>query len=144
MLIKLVFVGRLKDKFMQSRSDEYIKWLRNGNKVEVIELADSTKEKEGEAIKKVLEKEKGFNILLSEEGKLFNSIEFANYLGKIDKKIVFVIGGPYGLSNEVKKEANLLLSLSPLTFTHELARLLLSEQLFRASNILAGGNYHNI
>ncbi len=144
MLIKLVFVGKLKDKFMQARSDEYIKWLRNGNKVEVIELADSTKEKEGEAIKKVLEKEKGFNILLSEEGKLFSSVEFANYLGKIDKKIVFVIGGPYGLSNEVKKEANLLLSLSPLTFTHELARLLLSEQLFRASNILAGGNYHNM
>ena len=53
MLIKLVFVGKLKDKFMQARADEYIKWLRNGNKVEIIELADSTKEKEGEAIKKV-------------------------------------------------------------------------------------------
>ncbi|MBQ9788583.1 MAG: 23S rRNA (pseudouridine(1915)-N(3))-methyltransferase RlmH [Lentisphaeria bacterium] len=143
MLIKLVFVGKLKDKFMQARADEYIKWLRNGNKVEIIELADSTKEKEGEAIKKVLEKEKGFNILLTEEGKLFSSIKFAEYLGKIDKKIVFVIGGPYGLTEDVKKEADLLLSLSPLTFTHELARLLLSEQLFRASNILAGGSYHN-
>ena len=78
MLIKLVFVGKLKDKFMQALSDEYIKWLRNGNKDEVIELADSTKEKEGEAIKKVLEKEKGFNILLSEEGKIFSSVEFAS------------------------------------------------------------------
>lgn len=128
---------------MQNRADEYIKWLRTNHKVDIIELADSTVEKEGEAIIRTLEKEKGFNIILSEEGKLFNSNQFAEFLGKIDKKIVVVIGGPFGLSEDAKKCANLLFSLSPLTFTHELARLLLSEQLFRAANILAGGQYHN-
>ena len=57
--------------------------------------------------------------------------------------MVFVVGGPYGLAPEVKQKADLLWSLSKLTFTHELARLLLFEQLFRAVNILHGGSYHN-
>ena len=80
--------------------------------------------------------------MLSEEGRQFTSTEFAAKLGSFDRKIVFVIGGPCGLAPEVKQRADLLWSLSKLTFTHELARLLLMEQLFRATNILHGGSYH--
>ena len=144
MLIKCIFIGRLKDRSIQARCDEFAKWLSPYAKLETVELPDSTVEKEGKAILKALEKEHGSAVIvLSEEGREFTSVQFAKKLGSFDRKTVFVIGGPLGLAPEVKTRADLLWSLSPLTFTHELARLLLFEQLFRATNILHGGNYHN-
>lgn len=144
MLIKCLFVGKLKDRAMQVRCNEFAKWLSPYAKVELIELPDSTVQKEGQAILKALEKERtSAVIVLSEEGHEFTSARFAEKLGCFDRKVVFVIGGPYGLLPEVKERADLLWSLSKLTFTHELARLLLLEQLFRATNILHGGSYHN-
>ena len=79
-----------------------------------------------------------------EEGKLFTTAQFAQKISAIDRKMVFVIGGPFGLAPEVKERADLLWSLSPLTFTHEMARFLLCEQLYRALNLNAGGSYHHI
>ena len=143
-LIKIVVIGRLKDRMFQARCDEYAKWLGAYAKLEIKELPDSTPDKEGTAIIRELDKEAGaYKIVLSEEGRLLNTVEFASLLGKIDRKIVFVIGGPDGLVPAVKAKADLLWSLSPLTFTHELARLLLFEQLFRAVSILHNGHYHN-
>ena len=134
----------MKDKSIQARCDEFVKWLGPYAKIEVQELPDSTVEKEGQALLKTIEKEKNAAIVvLSEEGKEFTSTGFAEVLGKFDRKVLFIIGGPYGLAPEVKAKATLLWSLSKLTFTHELARLLLFEQLFRAVNILHGGSYHN-
>ncbi len=143
MLIKLLVIGKLKDKGLQARCAEYIKWLGAYGKAEIQELPDSTVAKEGQAILKALEKEQGKVVVLSEEGKLFSSEKFAAWLGEQNTKVTFVIGGPYGLAPEVKERADLLWSLSPLTFTHEMARFLLTEQLFRACNILHGGKYHN-
>lgn len=144
MLIKCLFIGRLKDRAMQARCDEFAKWISPYAKLEVVELPDSTVAKEGQAILKALEKERtSAVVVLSEEGREFTSADFAETLGRFDRKVVFVIGGPYGLAAEVKARADLLWSLSKLTFTHELARLLLMEQLFRANNILHGGSYHN-
>ncbi len=144
MLIKCLFIGKLKDRAMQARCDEFAKWISPYAKLEVVELPDSTVEKEGQAIRKALEKERASAVVvLSEEGREFTSAGFAETLGRFDRKVVFVIGGPYGLAAEVKARADLLWSLSKLTFTHELARLLLMEQLFRANNILHGGSYHN-
>ena len=144
MLLKLVFVGKLKDRAMQARCDEFAKWLSPYAKLEIVELPDSNVAKEGQAILKALEKERNSAVVvLSEEGREFTSAQFAEKLGSFDRKAVFVIGGPYGLAPEVKAQAELLWSLSKLTFTHELARLLLMEQLFRATNILHGGSYHN-
>ena len=142
-LLKVLVIGKLKDRLMQARCDEYAKWLGAYVKLEVKELPDSTMEKEGTALLKELEKEHGsYIVILSEEGRQFTSEEFAEQLGKLDRKAVFVIGGPDGLAPAVKAKADLLWSLSKLTFTHELARLLLFEQLFRAENILNGGHYH--
>ncbi len=143
MLIKILAVGKLKDKGLQSRCEEYIKWLGAYGKAEIQELPDSTVAKEGQAILKALEKERGSVVVLSEEGREFTSEKFAGWLGTQDCKVTFVIGGPYGLSQEVKQRADMLWSLSKLTFTHEMARFLLTEQLFRACNILHGGKYHN-
>ena len=144
MLLKLVLIGKLKDRAIQARCDEFAKWLSPYAKLEIVELPDSNVAKEGLAIVKVLEKERSAAVVvLSEEGRQFTSTEFAAKLGSFDRKVVFVIGGPCGLAPEVKQRADLLWSLSKLTFTHELARLLLMEQLFRATNILHGGSYHN-
>ena len=82
-------------------------------------------------------------VVLSEEGKLFTTVRFAEFLKNCDTRVVFVVGGPFGLSPEVKTRADMLWSLSPLTFTHELARLLLVEQLYRALNFNSGGGYHH-
>lgn len=144
MLLKLVLIGKLKDRALQARCDEFAKWLSPYAKLEIVELPDSNVAKEGQAIVKALEKERSAAVVvLSEEGRQFTSTAFAAKLGSFDRKIVFVIGGPCGLAPEVKQRADLLWSLSKLTFTHELARLLLMEQLFRATNILHGGSYHN-
>lgn len=144
MLLKLVFIGKLKDRAIQARCDEFAKWLSPYAKLEVVELPDSNVAKEGQAIMRTLDKERSAAVVvLSEEGAQFTSTQFAAKLGSFDRKIVFVIGGPCGLAPEVKQRADLLWSLSKLTFTHELARLLLMEQLFRATNILHGGSYHN-
>lgn len=144
MLLKVLLIGKLKDKNFQSRIVEYSKWLTQNNKIEILELPDSTKEKENELLLKHIEKENhAYIVALSEDGKELTSRELAAKLGAIQQKIVFIIGGPYGLTPEVKQRADFLWSLSKLTFTHEFARLILLEQLFRASNIQMGGSYHN-
>ena len=144
MLLKVLVIGKLKDKNFQSRIVEYSKWLTQNNKIEIVELPDSMKEKENELLLKHIEKENhAYIVALSEDGRELTSRELAAKLGAIQQKIVFIIGGPYGLTPEVKAKADFLWSLSKLTFTHEFARLILLEQLFRASNIQMGGSYHN-
>lgn len=142
-LFKVLVIGKLKDRFLQARCDEYAKWTGAYAKIEVKELPDSDTEREGAALLRELDKEaNAYKVILTEEGRGFTSEGFATHLGRIDRKVIFVIGGPDGLAPSVKARADLLWSLSPLTFTHELARLLLFEQLFRAENILHGGHYH--
>ncbi|MBO5643829.1 MAG: 23S rRNA (pseudouridine(1915)-N(3))-methyltransferase RlmH [Lentisphaeria bacterium] len=144
MLMKLILVGKLKDKMILSKCEEYLKRLRHYGKLEVVELADSGIESEGKAILKELERDRVRDfIVLTEEGKEYSSVQLSNRLVSSDKKLVFLIGGPYGIAPEVKAAADTLWSLSKLTFPHEIARLLLCEQLFRAMNIANGGAYHH-
>ena len=143
MLLKIIAIGKLKDKAFKERCDEYAKWLSPYAKLEIKELPDSTPEKEAIAILKELEKDKGaFIVPMAEEGQQCTSRQFAELLDKAARKVVFIIGGPNGIATEVKQQASKLLSLSKMTFTHEFARLILLEQLFRAANILNGGHYH--
>ncbi len=143
MLIKLLTIGSIKDKSIASKTAEYEKRISAFAKIDIVEFKDVDKEKETLKIIEALAKEKGYIIILSEDGKTVNSHKFSEMLSKIDRKIVFVIGGPYGLSEEVKHKANYVLSLSPMTFTHELARMLLTEQIYRAIAIMRGIKYHN-
>lgn len=98
---------------------------------------------EGKAIK---EKLRGYIIPLCIEGKPISSEKLSSLVSDValsgQSSISFVIGGSYGISDEVKKMANFSLSLSPMTFTHQLARLLLLEQIYRAFNIAGNGKYH--
>ena len=141
---KIIAVGKMKDKHLESLTAEILTRLRKYGKTEITILPDSDVAREGSAIIRELDKERNSAIfVLSEEGTEWNTIQFAAKLEALDRRAVFVIGGPFGLAPEVKKKATLLWSLSKLTFTHELARLLLFEQLFRGINILHNGNYHN-
>ena len=105
------------------------------------------KQKEGEfLLNKLLPTD--YVVLLDEGGMLFGSVEFAQYLEKkrntIGKRIVFVIGGPYGFSEAIKARANEKISLSKMTFTHQMVRLVFVEQLYRAMTILNNEPYHHI
>lgn len=145
MLIEILAVGKMKERALQARCEEYLSWLGVYGKIHLEIIADSDKEKEGVALLKRLEREKNARVIaLAEEGREYTSVEFAHHLDAIQSKVVFVIGGPDGLSVEVKQRADELWSLSKLTFTHEMARFLLLEQLFRAENILHGGHYHRV
>lgn len=144
MLLDLVAVGRLRSREIAALAAEFSKRLGAYARLKVTELADSDVAGEGKAILRELDRARGAKVVvLSEEGKLFSTADFAGFLKKCDTRVVFVVGGPFGLAPEVKARADLLWSLSPLTFTHELARLLLLEQLYRASNFNAGGGYHH-
>ncbi len=143
MLIKIIAVGRIKDRGIQNKIDEFTKWISPYAKLEIIELRDSNVEKEGAAILKSIGKDKAFIFVLSEEGKEFTSSKFSRKLASIDRKLLFIIGGPFGLSTAVKQRADCLFSMSRMTLTREMTRLFLLEQIYRAINIARGGKYHN-
>lgn len=141
---KIYCPGKTKAKFIKDGIDHYIKLLSVFGKVELIEFKEGHGEKEKvieEESKTILNSLKGDFILLHKDGKSLNSIEFSNFIK--DKSIhQFVIGGVYGVNEAVWKAASFRLSLSPLTFTHEMSRLILLEQLYRAMTIIHGKSYH--
>ena len=143
MIFKIAAVGKVKKKPLLELTAEYLKRINHYAAIEVVEIKDSNKQDECSRLLTLIDKEKAFCIALSEDGKEFSSRQFADKLSSIHSKILFVIGGPDGLTDELKKRADMIFSLSKMTFPHEMARMLLSEQLFRALNILRGGKYHN-
>ena len=145
MLIKIIAVGKLKDRFLADRCAEFTRRIGAYAKIECVELPDSDPAGEGRAILRELQRERdACAIALGEEGTEFTTVEMARRLAALDRKAVFVVGGPFGLAPEVKSACTMLWSLSKLTFTHEIARLLLCEQLYRMLNFNHGGSYHHI
>ena len=156
MTIKLLAIGKTDNSHLQSLIDEYQKRLGFYIKFEFEVIADiknsknlseeQQKQKEGELILNKLSPTDVL-ILLDENGKHYSSIEFANYLQKHMnsgiKQLVFVIGGPYGFSNEVYEKSNGKLSLSKMTFSHQMIRLFFVEQLYRGFTILKNEPYHH-
>ncbi|MDA0716952.1 MAG: 23S rRNA (pseudouridine(1915)-N(3))-methyltransferase RlmH [Cyanobacteria bacterium] len=137
--IRIMAVGKVRKGWVQEGIALYRKRLPG---LEIAEFKDSTMSKEAEAIGAALRPEERL-VVLSEEGRTFDSLAFAEQLsGSGSDRIAFVIGGADGLEPALKAQAAWSLSLSPLTFPHELARLLLLEQIYRASTILLGGPYH--
>ena len=135
MKLKIVAVGRIAQHFREAQ-DYYLKRVRN---LEVVEVKKGKSPKEeGE---KILSKLKGFTVVLDERGRELPSREFASLISK-HSSITFVIGGADGLSEEVKNRGNFLLSLSKMTLQHDVARIVLLEQIFRAQEILRGSPYH--
>ena len=136
---RVLAVGKVRRGWIQEGIDLYRKRLPG---LEVIELRDSTPQKEADAIQAALRSDEHL-IALMEEGDTLASIPFARRLERYgNERLAFVIGGADGLTAELKARASWRLSLSPMTFPHELARLMLIEQLFRAQAILQGSPYH--
>lgn len=157
--VTVIAVGRLKDKFFEDASKEYLKRLGAYAKVNILEIKafDTASEHPSEAeIQSVLKKE-GTEILkkipsdsevvaLCIEGKLYSSEAlsdlFVSSANAGKSHICFIIGGSYGLSEEVKSRAKIRLSMSKMTFPHRLARIMLLEQTYRAFKIAKGEKYH--
>jgi 23S rRNA (pseudouridine1915-N3)-methyltransferase len=141
--IKILAVGKIKDRSYSQKIEEYIGRIRHDAKLEVVEIRDSDPETEGTKITEHCRREHAQVIALDERGKPYTSFEFAQKIASMPGKVVFIIGGPFGLSEQVKAAAGLQrIALSPLTFTHEIARLLLVEQIYRAISIIKGRKYH--
>lgn len=137
-MIFLYPVGRVKESWIREGCEEYLKRLKQ---VRIEEIKDVGKEKEGKIFLQKIEKTKGLVVALHETGKQFTSLQFADWLKK-QEQVTFLIGSADGLAKEVLDKSSFHLSLSPFTFTHEMARLIFLEQLYRAQTILQGKSYH--
>ena len=156
MKFALLVVGRTVEKHYITAINDYVERIKHYTPfdMEVIPELKNTKslsmeqqkEKEGELILTALQPG-DVVVLLDEHGKEFRSIEFAEWAEKkmhtVNKRLVFIIGGPYGFSKDVYAAAQEKISLSKMTFSHQMIRLIFVEQLYRAMNILAGGPYHH-
>jgi len=152
--IKIITLGKFKESAFKELEHEYLKRLGPYAKIKVVELPEVSygknrdmekiKEEEAESIVKQLP-EDGVVILLEEKGTVRNSKDFSVFLervGGIGKELVFVIGSGVGLHESLRQYSNYSISLSPLTFPHNFARVLLEEQIYRACTILSGKEYH--
>jgi len=156
MKIKLVLIGKTDSDFLKKGIDEYTKRLKHYIGFEMITIPDikntknlsenQQKQKEGELILNQISAG-DFVILLDERGKEFSSVDFSKFIEKQMisglKNLIFVIGGPYGFSDDVYKKANSKFSLSRMTFSHQMVRMIFVEQLYRAMTIIKGEPYHH-
>ncbi|RMG08035.1 MAG: 23S rRNA (pseudouridine(1915)-N(3))-methyltransferase RlmH [Acidobacteria bacterium] len=145
MKFRFIWIGKTRNKNWLALQEEYLRRLLHFVKVEVLELKESNdKFQESKQITENLN-QKNFVVLLDEKGKMLSSVELARQIEKWQvsgtKEITFVIGGAEGVTSEVAQRANFSLSLSVLTFTHEMARVILLEQLYRAYTIMKGYPY---
>ncbi|MEI6238512.1 MAG: 23S rRNA (pseudouridine(1915)-N(3))-methyltransferase RlmH [bacterium] len=157
MKIVLISIGKENDSGLSETINEYVKRLERYSEIGEVEWKilptvpsgdrQTIKKKEGEAVEKVL-KEGDFLIALDENGKELSTPELSEFLSKrINsgvKRLVFIIGGPFGISEELLEKANFKWSLSRLTFPHRLVRLTLAETLYRSMSFLKGEPYHHV
>lgn len=155
MKTRLIVVGKTNDKNMISGIEDYVGRIKHYMPFDIVVIpelkntkklsADVQKEMEGELILKQLSSS-DYVVLLDEHGKEFRSIEFAAWIEKrklSPQGLTFVIGGPYGFSPKVYDRSDYKLSLSKMTFSHQMIRLLFTEQIYRACTIIKGEPYHH-
>jgi 23S rRNA (pseudouridine1915-N3)-methyltransferase len=151
-MITILAVGKIKEMALADLILEYQKRLKPYILVKIVEVPAEpfsennkarAKQKEGEKIRKFLEKQKNAKIIIMDEkGESFDSLKFADQLAKENSPLIFVIGGALGLTKELMESADQVIALSKLTFTHEIARLLLVEQIYRSVTIINKKTYH--
>ena len=143
-MIKIICVGKLKEKYLTDGVNDYLTRLRKYHKIDLIELSDTNIDSEGTEILKHISN-KDYVISLAIKGKELSSEELAE---KIDKtfisnpNITFIIGGSNGIRQDILNQSNMLLSFSKLTYPHGLFRLILLEQIYRSFKILNNESYH--
>ena len=156
MKVNLILVGKTTSKMFQSIIEDYSERVKHYTPFEVTVIPElkntkslsqeQQKQIEGEQILRQLQ-ESDHVVLLDEHGLELRSIEFATWISKkqqaVSRRLVFVIGGPYGFSPTIYQRANEKLSLSKMTFSHQMVRMIFIEQLYRAFTILKGEQYHH-
>ena len=156
MKIKLLVTGRTEEEFLKTGIHEYEMRINRYVPFEIVELPalksaanysrSEQKTLEGRIIAKQIQTGDSV-ILLDEQGKEMRSVEFAFFLNRQfisgGKNLVFVVGGPYGFDPAIKKKASFILSLSKMTFSHQMVRLFFTEQLYRGLTIIRGESYHH-
>lgn len=156
MKITLLTIGKTEDKYLLEGIEVYVKRLKHYITFRILEIPelkgtknlsqDQQKSKEGELIFKNISSTDNV-VLLDENGQEFTSKQFSVFLNKKmvggQQHLVFVVGGPYGFSEEIYKRSNEKISLSRMTFSHQMIRLFFTEQLYRAYTILKGEPYHH-
>ena len=150
-MINIVAVGKIKEKALTSLIEEYVKRISGYSKISITEVADEAndrsdvKEIEGQRILKQI-KDDAYVILLDLQGKEIDSVQFSKLIHDINtyhaSNITFVIGGSLGVSEQVRKRADYRLKISEMTFPHNLARLIILEQIYRAYKIANNETYH--
>lgn len=148
-MIKIICVGKIKEKFYKDAINEYLKRLSKYTKVEIIEVDDDATEKslniEKERILKNI-KQNEFNITLDIEGAMYDSMSLSSKLNQLQiegkSDINFIIGGSNGLHQDIKSISNMSISFSKLTFPHQLFRVILLEQIYRCFKIINNESYH--
>ena len=141
MKIKVVCVGKIKERIYKERIYEYLKWINKDIKIELIEIKDNNKKNLDYSLKKHLNNNY-LKICVSQKGTQYSSKKFSKFLFDQDKDLKFFIGGPEGHSEIIEKSIKNSLSLSTFTMPHEMALLVLIEQIYRALQIKKGGSYH--
>jgi 23S rRNA (pseudouridine1915-N3)-methyltransferase len=156
MKITLLVIGKTNSEYLKNAIEEYSKRLRRYVVFNMVEITDVKKNKSTSIY---LQKKKEGELILSkinntceihlfdEKGKLYSSKEFASFIEKKTlqglKELIFIVGGPYGFSDELKNKAHSKISLSKMTFSHQMVRILCVEQIYRAFTILNGEPYHH-
>ena len=143
-MIKIICVGKLKEKYLTEGVNDYLTRLRKYHKIDLIELSDSNIDNEGTEILKHISN-KDYVISLAIKGKESSSEELADKIDKIfisNPNITFIIGGSNGIREDILDKSNMLLSFSKLTYPHGLFRLILLEQIYRSFKILNNESYH--
>lgn len=154
MKIELLLLGKTKDDYLQKGIDEFVKRLSRYTSIELIEIkvprhgsraASEILEQESNLLEKKIRKG-SFRVVLDSGGRHYSSEAFSSFISDLEIQAVsmvsFIIGGPLGLADEQRTKSDHLLSLSQMTFTHDMSRLILLEQLYRAYTIKAGTRYH--
>lgn len=156
MRVALLLVGKTVNKHFVELIDDYASRVKHYISFDIITIpelkntknlsAEQQKQQEGELILKQLQAG-DYMVLLDEHGKELRSIEFSKYMEQkmqtVSRRLVFIIGGPYGFSSDVYAKANEQLSLSKMTFSHQMIRLIFVEQFYRAMTIMRGEPYHH-
>lgn len=150
-MIKILCIGKIKEKYFQDAIDEYVKRIKKFSSIEIIELEDEgtndivvNLKKERDRVLKYIN-QKDYIVTLEIDGNMYDSLQFSNKIDNImlqNSNITFIIGGSYGLHQEIKDISNLKLSFSKMTFPHQLFRVMLLEQIYRSYKILNNERYH--
>jgi 23S rRNA (pseudouridine1915-N3)-methyltransferase len=159
MIIRIIAVGRLRERYWQDAADEYARRIRPYARLETSEVGDAriresassaeemkAMQEEGRAILEKLKGHDGPVVALDRMGRSFDSVEMGEWLGEMvlegQKELAFLIGGPLGLASEVLHRADLVLSFSKMTFPHQMMRVVLLEQIYRGLRIMRHEPYH--